>query len=50
MGIVFLVWGRLRERYVTPGWDEPADLKNASASEEIETLCHERAPEESGRA
>ena len=36
--IAFLVFGRFRERYVTPGWDEPAGLRNASASDEVETL------------
>jgi len=36
--IAFFVLGRFRERYVTPGWDEPAGLRNASASDEAETL------------
>jgi len=36
--IAFFVFGRFRERYVTPGWDEPASLRNASASDEAETL------------
>ena len=36
--IAFLVFGRFRERYITPGWDEPAGLRNASASDEAETL------------
>ena len=36
--IAFLVLGRFKERYVTPGYDEPAGLRNASASEEAEML------------
>ena len=36
--IAFLVLGRFRERHVTPGWDEPTGLRNASASDEAETL------------
>ena len=35
--IAFLVLGRFRERYVTPGWEEPAGLRNASGSDEAET-------------
>ena len=38
MDIAFLVLGRFRERYVTPGWDEPAGLRKASASDEAEAL------------
>ena len=33
-----MVLGRFRERYVTPGWDEPAGLRNASASGGAEAL------------
>ena len=33
-----MVLGRFRERYVTPGWDEPAGLRNASACDEAEAL------------
>jgi hypothetical protein len=36
--IAFFVLGRFKERYVTPGCDEPAGLRNASASEEAEML------------
>jgi len=38
MDIAFFVLGRFRERYVTPGWEEPTGLRNASASGEAETL------------
>jgi len=36
--IAFLVLGRFKERHVTPGYDEPAGLMNASASGDAEML------------
>ena len=39
-GYSVLCFGRLGERYVTPGWDESAGLKNASASDETESEPH----------
>ena len=38
MDIAFLVLGRFKERYVTPGYDGPAGLRNASEPEEAEML------------
>ena len=38
MDIAFFVLGLFRESNVTPGCDEPATLRNASASGEVETL------------